>query len=68
MNGTLQAILFILGVAFVGFGLLELAMIIGGALTGLIFPLLIGAALIAPAVSSHKRRKALRRTARGILN
>lgn len=68
MNGTLQAILFILGVAFVGFGLLELAMVIGGALTGLIFPLLIGAALIAPAVSSHKNRKALKRAAKGIVS
>lgn len=60
MNGTAQALLFVAGVILVGIGLVELTLTVAGALVGLAFPLLIGAALVVPAVSARKKRKALR--------
>lgn len=68
MNGTTQAILFVFGLAFVAFGILELALILTPALVGLAFPLLIGFVLITGAVKGRKNRKRLKTTLNGALN
>ncbi len=67
MSGTTQAILFIIGLAFLGLAFVKAVLLLGAAV-GVLFPLAIGAAFILPSVVHKKHRKRLRRQTKELFN